>query len=107
MRRLLLSATVVALSVNLATNLAYAQTINPQGTTLDITTDVTGQTGQGEGGAYHNSGTMTVGTQDEQAVNITGNSVTAGGDGYGGYGGAIWSGDGMIHRDSRLKRRVS
>ena len=94
MRRLLLSATVVALSVNLATNLAYAQTINPQGTTLDITTDVTGQTGQGEGGAYHNSGTMTVGTQDGQAVNITGNSVTAGGDGYGGYGGAIWSGDG-------------
>ena len=107
MRRLLLSATVVALSVNLATNLAYAQTINPQGTTLDITTDVTGQTGQGEGGAYHNSGTMTVGTQDGQAVNITGNSVTAGGDGYGGYGGAIWSGDGNDPQGQPLEAQSS
>ena len=107
MRRLLLSATIVALSVNLATNLSYAQTINPQGTTLNITTDVTGQTGQGEGGAYHNSGTMTVGGQDGQAVNITGNSVTAGGDGYGGYGGAIWSGDGNDPQGQPLEAQSS
>ena len=106
MRRLLLSATIVALSVNLATNLSYAQTINPQGTTLNITTDVTGQTGQGEGGAYHNSGTMTVGGQDGQAVNVTGNSVTAGG-GYGGYGGAIWSGDGNDPQGQPLEAKSS
>ena len=106
MRRLLLSATIVALSVNLATNLSYAQTINPQGTTLNITTDVTGQTGQGEGGAYHNSGTMTVGGQDGQAVNVTGNSVTAGG-GYGGYGGAIWSGDGNDAQGQPLDAKSS
>jgi len=93
MRKLLLSATVVALSVNLATNVVLAQEPNPQGTPLDITTNIENKTGTGEGGAYHNSGILNVGTEAGDKVIFSGNSVTAGG-GYGGYGGAIWSGDG-------------
>ena len=90
MRKLLLSATVVALSVNLATNISYAQTIITEGANVAIETDVTGVTGTEYGGAYQNSGTMTVGTEQGDAITISGNSVTTASE-YG-YGGFVQSG---------------
>ena len=90
MRKLLLSATIVALSVNLATNISYAQTIITEGANAAIETDVTGVTGTEYGGAYQNSGTMTIGTEQGDAITISGNSVTTASE-YG-YGGFVQSG---------------
>ena len=90
MRKLLLSATVVALSVNLATNISYAQTIITEGANTAIEADVTGETGTEYGGAYQNSGTMTIGTEQGDAITISGNSVTTASE-YG-YGGFVQSG---------------
>ena len=90
MRKLLLSATIVALSVNLATNISYAQTIITEGANAAIEADVTGVTGTEYGGAYQNSGTMTIGTEQGDAITISGNSVTTASE-YG-YGGFVQSG---------------